>query len=140
MDVNKIQTQLQENWPFLAGAAIVGLGLGYVVGSKLATSGTSKRERAACDARVSAAEKQARRGGIVDARRASDAALNDLAARPNPFVVLERGRQIPGISEFDDPRDAREAARYIEALKGAEGLRVGYVRGRSRRQRRGRSR
>ena len=136
MDLDKLQ--LQDNWPFLAGAAVIGIGLGYVVGSKLATSGTSKRERAACDARVSAAEKQARRVGIIDARRASDAALNDLAARPNPFVILERGRQISGTGEFEDPRDARFALRYIEESKGAEGLQIGYVRGRSRRQRRSR--
>lgn len=76
---------LAQNWPALAVATVVGVGIGYVVGSKLATSGTTKRERSACDARVASAERQARRGGIVDARRASDNALNDLVARSNPY-------------------------------------------------------
>lgn len=134
MDVDQLKQRLADNWPGFALAAVAGLGIGYAVGAKLATTGTTKRERGACDARVSAAEKAARRSGVIDARRAVDGALNDLAARPNPFVVETRaGRRLLEYGEFDDPRDAREAVRYLEASRG-EDLRVGYTRGRGRRR------
>lgn len=78
--------KLSQNWPALAVAAVVGVGIGYALGAKITSGSTSKRERAACDSRVAAAERQARRTGIVDARRASDAAMNDLVARSNPYL------------------------------------------------------
>ena len=88
LSLDSARQNLSTNWPGYAIAAVVGLGLGYLAGSKLATSGTTKRERAACVARVGVAEKAARRGGVIDARRAVDGALNDLSARPNPYYAL----------------------------------------------------
>lgn len=134
LTLDSARQNLSTNWPGYAIAAVVGLGLGYLAGSKLATSGTTKRERAACDARVGAAEKAARRGGVIDARRAVDGALNDLAARPNPFVLLDErtGRQRRDLGEFTKPGEARAARNYILQTEGDE-LRVGYRRARAKR-------
>jgi hypothetical protein len=134
LSLSSVQQNLSTNWPGYAIAAVVGLGLGYLAGSKLATSGTTKRERAVCDARVGAAEKVARRGGVIDARRAVDGALNDLAARPNPFVLLDErtGRARKDLGEFQSPRAARAAKDYLEQSRG-EDLRVGYRRAGARR-------
>ena len=67
-----ITERLQESWPQVAIGSAVALAIGYALGSAIGTSSGTSKERAAALLR----EKQARRQGIVDSRRAVDAALN----------------------------------------------------------------
>ena len=124
-----ITERLQESWPQVAIGSAVALAIGYALGSAVGTSSGTSRERAAALLR----EKQARRQGIVDSRRAVDAALNDLAVRPNPYVITERGVPVKLHGEMRTKRQAQAAVRYLEAIEGGGGYKVKALPARRRR-------
>ena len=115
-----IVERLQESWPQVAIGSALALAIGYAIGSAVGTSGGTAKERAAALLR----EKQARRQGIVDSRRAVDTALNDLAVRPNPYAITERGVPVKLHSELRTRKEAQAAIRYLEAIEGGGGYKV----------------
>jgi hypothetical protein len=118
MALADIKTNIQTAWAEITVISLIGVGLGYLAGTKLATTSTTKRERSACDARVATAQKESRRLGVVDARKAVDTTLNELAARQNPFELRLEGRRYPTHGTFATRREAKSAAAFLEAKEG----------------------